>query len=191
MVTTKTLPDYIKSDLDILFIGINPGTRSAEVGHHYAGPSNRFWKLLNEAKLVPCVVTYQDDWRLPEWGLGLTNVVSRTTSGSSGLAKPDYVTGRAALADKVRQYRPRILALLGITLYPILFPKRLLSGERSRKRTSKSQVGLLPESFEGAKVVLLPNPSGRNAHYSYYDMLIGFRELKHVRRSLQTSSHSR
>ena len=184
MAKLNTLPDYIKPNLDIVFIGINPGTRSAEVGHHYAGHSNRFWKLINEAKLVPCVVTYKDDWRLPEWGLGLTNVVARTTASSRGLAKPDFVAGKAELAEKIRLYRPRVLALLGLTLYPILFPNHSHSGNRKREISSRAKIGLLPEPFEGAKVVLLPNPSGRNAHYSYHDMLKSFCELKHLRKSL-------
>lgn len=184
----KTLPDYIKPDLDIVFVGINPGTRSAEVGHHYAGHSNRFWKLINEAKLVPCVVTYKDDWRLPEWGLGFTNLVSRTTSGSGDLIKPDFVSGKIELESKIRRYRPRILALLGLTLYPILFSKHSMSNDRKREGSPRAKIGLLPEPFEGAKVVLLPNPSGRNAHYTYQDMLKGFCELKDLRKSLQVSA---
>ena len=187
MKQPHTLPDYIKYDLDIVFIGINPGVRSAEVGHHYAGHSNRFWKLLNEAKLIPCVATYEDDWRLPEWGLGLTNLVSRTTSSSGDLAKSDYAIGQAELAKKIRLYRPRILALLGLTLYPFLFPNPLLTRKSKRGNARIAKMGLLPELFEGAKVVVLPNPSGRNAHYSYHDMLKGFFELKYLRDSLQVS----
>ena len=185
MEKSKPLPDYIKSELDIVFIGINPGVRSAEVGHHYAGHSNRFWKLLNEAKLVPCVVTYHDDWRLLEWGLGFTNLVSRTTSGSGDLIKPDFVSGKIELEHKIRCYRPRIIALLGLTLYPILFPNQSLAGKCYTDKSHRKKIGLLPERFEGARVILLPNPSGRNAHYSYQDMLHGFCELKHLRESLQ------
>ncbi len=184
MASHQTLPDYIKPGLDILFIGINPGVRSAEVGHHYAGHSNRFWKLLNEAELVPSIVTYHDDWRLPEWGVGLTNIVSKTTPGSGGLIKSDYVAGRAALVGKIQQYRPRILALLGITLYPILFAHGSLHDNHPGEKSRKVKIGLLSNSFEGAKVMLLPNPSGRNAHYSYQDMLKGYRELHRIRKSL-------
>ncbi|GJL63787.1 MAG: mismatch-specific DNA-glycosylase [Nitrospirales bacterium] len=178
------LPDYIKPDLEILFVGINPGTKSAEVGHHYAGHSNRFWKLLHEAGLVPCPVTYKDDWRLPDWGLGLTNIVARTTSGSGDLTKSDYIAGRAIFVEKVRRYCPRIIALLGVTLYPVVFPKDMRSGHRWKQASIKSQVGLAPELLEGAHVMVLPNPSGRNAHYSYHDMLESFSELNRVRKEL-------
>ncbi len=66
MKSTQLLPDHIRPDVQILFVGINPGLRSAEVGHHYAGHSNRFWKLLYASKCVPIPLTYHDDWRLPD-----------------------------------------------------------------------------------------------------------------------------
>ncbi len=187
MDNDQSLPDYIKPGLDILFIGINPGIRSATVGHHFAGHSNRFWKLLNEVTLVPHEVTYQDDAQLTKWGLGFTNMVSRTTKGSRNIGKPDYIVGREDLVAKVRRFQPRILAILGISLYPILFPNRRLSTQKSRVDSPRPSIGLLPESFEGARVVLLPNPSGRNAHYSYQQMVNGFYELKEVRRRLKES----
>ncbi|GJL51032.1 MAG: mismatch-specific DNA-glycosylase [Nitrospirales bacterium] len=176
-----TLPDHIKPGLEILFVGINPGTKSAKVGHHYAGHSNRFWKLLNEANFVPYPVTYHDDWRLPEWGLGLTNIVARTTPGSSVLKKGEYAEGRALFVEKVRRYRPRIIALLGVTLYPVVFPPHADSGACRQRTSSRSRVGFAPELLEGAQVMVLPNPSGRNAHYSYHDMLKNFIELNRVR----------
>ena len=70
------LPDYLAPGLSILFVGINPGLRSSEVGHHYAGHSNRFWKLLFDAGLVPDRMTCQDDWRLLDYGYGLTNLIA-------------------------------------------------------------------------------------------------------------------
>ncbi|GJL66729.1 MAG: mismatch-specific DNA-glycosylase [Nitrospirales bacterium] len=184
MVMKFMLPDYIQPDLEILFVGINPGTKSSEVGHHYAGHSNRFWKLLNEAQLVPCPVTYRDDWRLPGWGLGLTNIVARTTISSGDLSKADYAAGRTVFVEKVRRYCPRIIALLGITLYPVVFPREMSSGHRLRHPSAKAQVGFVPELLEGARVMVLPNPSGRNAHYSYQEMLERFVVLNRVRKEL-------
>lgn len=164
-----SLPDRLAPDLNILFVGINPGLRSAAVGHHYAGHSNRFWKLLYEAALVPEPLTYRDDERLLEWGLGLTNLVARPTAGMESLTAEDYATGRSALMDTVRRFRPRVVALLGITLFPILFP--LESRQRGRKP------GLQPVSLYDSRIVLLPNPSGRNAAYSYPCLLHAFRAL--------------
>src|SRR5688500_15677242 len=73
------LRDRIRADVRVLFVGINPGVRSALTGHHFAGPSNRFWKLLGQAGLVSEPLTYLDDQRLPEWGYGVTNIVPRPT----------------------------------------------------------------------------------------------------------------
>lgn len=169
MTTRSTLPDHIRPGLKILFVGINPGLRSATLGHHYAGASNRFWKLLYEANLVPERLSYRDDARLPEWGLGLTNVVHRATAGINDLTPEDYTTGRLILLRKVRRYRPRVVALLGITLYPILFPLE-------PKQTGRTP-GLQSVMLHASRIVLLPNPSGRNASYSYQAMLNAFRTL--------------
>ena len=69
-----------------MFVGINPGMRSAATGHHFAGFSNRFWKLLFEAGLVPEPLTFADDGRLTEFGYGMTNLVARATPGIGDLA---------------------------------------------------------------------------------------------------------
>ena len=171
------LPDYINPGVKVLFVGINPGLRSATVGHHFAGYSNRLWKLLRESHLVPEPLTYQDDWRLPQWGIGLTNIVSRPTSGSNELTPKDYQKGRARLATKIREYRISVVALLGVTLFPMLFPPNPSQRSRSRQKPAKPQLGLQAQTFAGAKVFLLPNPSGRNAHYSYSVMLGCFKKL--------------
>ena len=171
------LPDYINPGVTVLFVGINPGLRSATVGHHFAGYSNRFWKLLSESKLVPLTLTYQDDWRLPQWGVGLTNIVSRPTSGSNDLTPKDYKIGRARLAAKIRKNRISIIALLGVTIYPVLFPRLPNRGHQTVQKPEKARIGLQPQTFAGARVFVLPNPSGRNAHYSYVDMLSYFKKL--------------
>ena len=128
------LPDYINPGVTVLFVGINPGLRSATVGHHFAGYSNRFWKLLSESKLVPLTLTYQDDWRLPQWGVGLTNIVSRPTSGSNDLTPKDYKIGRARLAAKIRKNRISIITLLGVTIYPVLFPRLPNRGHQTEQK---------------------------------------------------------
>ena len=188
----KELPDYINSEVKVLFVGINPGLRSAKVGHHFAGHSNRFWKLLNQSRLVPEPLTYQDDWRLPEWGIGLTNVVPRPTSGSNALTPKDYQSGRKQLAAKIRKYQISIIAVLGITLCPILFPPTPRRGSQSEQKPLKPELGFQPETFAGARVFLVPNPSGRNAHYSYDEMLHCFRNLtKSVRKGEEKTSKAK
>src|SRR2546425_5169260 len=160
------LPDRIRPGLRVLFVGINPGIRSSTVGHHFAGFSNRFWRLLYDSGLVPRPVGWKDDRRLPEWGFGITNLVPRPTRGIDELRPQEYSAGRRALFAKVRRHRPRVVALVGITIYRELFPAppRVLPG-------------LSKETIEGVPVFVLPNPSGRNATLSYDEMLSGFRSL--------------
>src|SRR5687767_1321999 len=118
------LRDRVAPGLRVLFVGINPGVRSAVTGHHFAGYSNRFWKLLYESRLVPEPVTYEDDDRLPEFGFGITNIVARATPGIDTLLPGEYVEGRVKLRRKVLRYRPAIVAMVGVTVFRAMFPER-------------------------------------------------------------------
>jgi len=170
-LSRQRLIDHIKPGVRILFVGINPGLRSAATGHHFAGYSNRFWRLVFESKLAPEQLTHQDDWRLPEWGLGLTNIVQRPSAGISGLKPRDYVAGRKRLVATVKRYRPHVVALLGVTIYRTVFPEY---------RVGRISLGLQPKTLADRPVFVLPNPSGRNAHYSYRTMLTAFRSLRYA-----------
>ena len=108
----------------MLFVGINPGVRSSLTGHHFAGFSNRFWKLLYESRLVPEPITFTDDDRLPEWGYGITNIVPRPTPGIDTLRPEEYVAGRARLRAKVRRFKPAVVAMVGVTVFRAMFPER-------------------------------------------------------------------
>ena len=156
-----------------LFVGINPGVRSSLTGHHFAGYSNRFWKLLFESGLVPEPIGYADDRRLPEWGFGITNIVARPTPGIDTLRPEEYVAGRVTLLRKVRRYRPRIVALVGVTVFRAMFPDR----------KDAVRPGVQRERLGDALVFVLPNPSGRNANYSYAEMLAAFRALRRALRA--------
>jgi TDG/mug DNA glycosylase family protein len=152
----------------VLFVGINPGVRSALTGHHFAGYSNRFWTLLFRSGLVPEPLTYADDDRLPEWGYGITNVVARATRGIDELRPEEYEAGRSRLLAKIRRHRPEVVALVGVTVYRALF----------RGRKGPVALGLQTERLGGTRVFLLPNPSGRNANYSLDEMLRAFTSLR-------------
>jgi len=156
----------------VLFVGINPGVRSALTGHHFAGFSNRFWKLLYEAGLVPEPITFTDDDRLPDWGFGITNIVPRATPGIDTLQPHEYVAGRKRLLDKVRRFRPRVVALVGVTVFRAMFPEH------------KGPVapGLQRQTLGESAVFVLPNTSGRNANFSYAEMLAAFRRLNRFRK---------
>ena len=154
--------------MQVLFIGINPGVRSALTGHHFAGFSNRFWKLLFESRLVPDRVTYEDDDRLPEWGYGVTNIVARCTPGIDALRPDEYVAGRKRLLAKVGKYRPRVSALVGVTVFRAMFPEH----------RGPVRLGLQPQTIGDSALFVLPNPSGRNANFSYAEMLAAFKRLR-------------
>lgn len=171
------LPDYLVPGLSILFVGINPGIRSAEVGHHFAGPSNRFWKLLFDARLIPFPMNYEEDWRLPEFGYGLTNVIARPTAGIQDLGKQDFLDGRQALLTKISTYQPALVALLGLSMARILFSAQKPGCVGQRFDRNSIQVGRQSVLLAGTPVCVLPNPSGRNAHYSYQHMKELFCEL--------------
>ncbi len=163
------LRDAIGPGTRVLLVGINPGIRSATIGHHFAGYSNRFWKLLYESGLITEPLTAEDDARLPEWGLGITNLIRRPTPGVATLRPEEYVAGLRTLRRKVRRLRPEVVAFIGVSLY------RAIAGVKGA-----IPLGEQRGTFDGARIVVLPNPSGRNAHFSYREMLAAFRELKRV-----------
>jgi TDG/mug DNA glycosylase family protein len=168
------LRDRIRPGVHVLFVGINPGVRSSLTGHHFAGFSNRFWKLLYDARLVPEPISFADDDRLPEWGYGITNLVPRPTPGIDTLERREYAAGRLTLRRKILRHRPAIVALIGVTVFRALFPER----------RDAVALGLQQERIGDSKVFVLPNPSGRNANYTYAEMLAAFRALaRHRRRS--------
>jgi len=166
------LEDRIGPGIVVLFVGINPGVRSATIGHHFAGFSNRFWKLLFEARLVPELLRAEDDQRLVEFHYGITNLVPRPTPGIDTLRPAEYVDGLESLKEKVRRWKPPVVAFVGVTLFRSIFGipagKPITLGLQRRER------------FEGARVFVLPNPSGRNANFSYAEMLQAFARLKAV-----------
>jgi TDG/mug DNA glycosylase family protein len=170
------LRDRLRPGVQVLFVGINPGVRSAQTGHHFAGFSNRFWKLLFESRLVPERFTFEDDDRLPDLGFGVTNIIARATPGIDTLRPDEYVGGRTRLIAKVRRYRPRVVALVGVTVFRAMFP-----GHQGPVR-----LGVQPQMLGDSTIVVLPNPSGRNANFSYGEMLAAFKALGRYLRKYRT-----
>jgi len=168
-VILPPLRDRIRRPVRVLLVGINPGIRSSQLGHHFAGPSNRFWKLLYESRLVPEPIGFADDHRLPEWGFGMTNLIPRPTPGIDTLRPEEYVAGAKILRRKVRRLKPEVVAFIGVTLFRSVF---------GRRAGQPVALGFQAERFEGARVFVLPNPSGRNANFSYAEMLDAFARLR-------------
>ena len=165
------LQDRIRPGLRVLFVGINPGVRSAITGHHFAGYSNRFWKLLSDSKHVPEPITCEDDVRLPEWGLGITNLIARPSPGIDDLRPAEYIEAWSLLNRKIRRYRPKVVALVGVTLYRALLP--MLDC-----KPAASALGPQRVKIHGARLFVLPNPSGRNANFTYAEMLEAYVRLR-------------
>jgi TDG/mug DNA glycosylase family protein len=164
----KRLPARLCARPRILFVGINPSLRSAEVGHHFAGQGNPFWRLLYAAKLIPGPFTYEDDAKLPACGFALTNICVRATRAASELTPDEFKTGRAQLARLITRLKPEVVAFVGVTVYRAFFGPRVTQG-----------AGPKPERIGDARVFVVPNPSGLNAAYpGFEDKLIWFKRLK-------------
>ena len=152
----------------ILFVGINPGLRSEQLGHHFAGKGNPFWRLLHAARLTPVLLDPAEDQRLAEWRIGLTNLCPRASRSAAELDKEELAAGRSALLAKIDELEPELVALVGVTLYRQVFPKA----------EGGPGAGLKPERIGGARVFVLPNPSGLNASYpGFAHKLVWFRKL--------------
>lgn len=162
----RSVPDMIATDLRVLFVGINPGLYTAAVGHHFARPGNRFWPALHAAGFTERLLSPFEESRLLEWGCGITNVVNRATVAASELSTEELVAGAARLEETVRRYRPRIVAVLGLTTYRAAFAR------------PEARLGRQPGDLAGAQVGVLPNPSGLNAHFKPADFARVFRRLR-------------
>lgn len=150
----------------MLFCGINPGLYSAATGNHFARPGNRFWPALHAAGITPRLLHPSEQLLLLDAGYGLTNLVARATAGAAELAPEEFVAGRRRLARKVRRFRPRMIAFLGLGAYRHAFG------------TPDAPLGEQGERFEGARVWVLPSPSGLNASYQLDALARLLRRLK-------------
>jgi double-stranded uracil-DNA glycosylase len=162
------LADVIGPDLDVLFCGINPGLWSAATGYNFARPGNRFWPALHRAGFTPRRLWPDEQRELLAYRLGITNLVDRATARADELTAGELAAGGAALAEKLRRYRPRYLAVLGVGAYRGAFGYR------------DAVVGPRPERLGGAHVWVLPNPSGLNAHFTPDRLTAKFAALHEV-----------
>jgi TDG/mug DNA glycosylase family protein len=157
-VPDKPVPDVVGPDLAVLFCGINPSLTSAATGHHFARPGNRFWPALHLAGLTPRRLAPAEGHELLRYGLGVTNLVDRPTRTAAELERAELRAGAAALDELVRRYRPRVLAVLGITAWRLGFDR------------PRASAGRQPERVGGAQTWAVPNPSGLNAHVQLPDL---------------------
>lgn len=162
----RRLRDVLAPGLAVVFCGINPGLYSAALGHHFARPGNRFWPALHDAGFTDRLLDPAEDRALLRYGIGVTNLVARTTAAADELAPDEIAAGAKRLAAKVRRLNPGCVAFLGVGAYRVAF------GHRA------ARIGLQPETLGGARVWALPNPSGRTAAYQRADFARLFRALR-------------
>jgi len=152
----------------VLFVGINPSLRSQQVGHHFSGPGNPFWRLLYAARIVPEELTYADDGKLGNYGIALTNLCARATRSASELGHDEIQQGTRIVLRKVARLKPAVVALVGASIYRHFCGSRAVAG-----------VGAKPETIHGARLFVLPNPSGLNANFpGFKDKLVWFERLR-------------
>jgi TDG/mug DNA glycosylase family protein len=156
-VAGQQLAPLIAPGLTLLFVGINPSLRSAEVGHHFARPGNRFYPALYAAGITPRLLSPSEDATLLEHGIGVTNIAERPTRAADELTRDELRDGATALDRAVRDAQPKLVAMLGLTAYKTAFERR------------QATMGLQTDTIGGRPVWVLPNPSGLNAHYKPAD----------------------
>ena len=165
----RTIPDVLPAlgaYFAVLFCGINPGLYSAATGWHFARPGNRFWPALHLSGFTPRLLAPREQGLLPALGLGITNLVARATAQAAELHNAELRAGREHLAALVDQYRPRVVAIAGVTAYRTAFGQ------------PKAGNGPQPDRLGDARLWVLPNPSGLNAHFSLPAITAAFRELR-------------
>jgi TDG/mug DNA glycosylase family protein len=162
------LRDILTPNPRVLFVGINPSLRSEQVGHHFASPGNPFWKLLSASRLIPEPLTCAEDKRLIEFGMALTNLCARASRSAAELTREEIVAGKGILAKKIKRIGPEVVAFVGLSIYRDYFGK-----------TGSPGAGAKDETIAGARVFVLPNPSGLNASFpGFKHKLIWFEKLR-------------
>jgi double-stranded uracil-DNA glycosylase len=169
----KSIPDVIAPGLRVLFCGINPGLYSGATGHHFARPGNRFWPALYAAGFTERLLAPYEEQELLPHGYGITNVVNRATATAAELSAAELLAGGQRLLATAQRYRPRCIAVLGVTAYRAAFGR------------PKAGFGRQDERIAEAIVWVLPNPSGLNAHYTPADLARVFGEFRQ-----QTKAHA-
>lgn len=161
-----TVPDLVAPGLRVLLCGINPGLMSAAIGHHFGNPANRLWPALHLAGFTPRRLHPTESHELLSYGVGITNLVARATATAAELTAAEIRAGVGPLTALVSSYTPAWVAFLGLTSYRTAFGR------------PKAVVGPQDETLAGARIWLLPNTSGLNAHYQLPDLAAAFAELR-------------
>ena len=164
--TSTALPDLMATQLAVVFCGINPGLMAAATGHHFVGPTNRFWRVIHLAGFTPDEIRPEDDRQILRYHCGLTTVVSRPTASADQLAPEEFASAAAEFRRKIEHYAPRFVAFLGKAAYAALSGHREVSWGRQA------------DLMGGAIVWVLPNPSGRNRSFRLDRLVAAYQQLR-------------
>jgi TDG/mug DNA glycosylase family protein len=166
----RTIPDVLPEPgtvpFEVLFCGINPSLYSAATGWHFARPGNRFWPALHLSGFTDRQLAPREQHLLAAKGLGITNLAARATAQASELTDAELSQGGERLAELVRERKPGTVAILGVTAYRMSFCDK------------KAQIGDQQRTLAGAKLWILPNPSGLNAHWTLETIAAEFEALR-------------
>jgi len=174
----RTLPDYLRRNLDLIFIGINPGLYSVERGHYFARSTSRFWRAFSASKLsapirdalmIERLLPVHDEI-LPRFGIGLTDVVKRPSANAADLSPKDFQKWAPVLLEKLRRYRPRVACFHGLTAYRPFAAIALHSDHRP-------VLGPQPHVIGSTRIYVVPNPSPANAHFTPADQAAWYDKL--------------
>ena len=175
----KTLPDYLAPGLDIVFVGLNPGLTSAQAGHYFAAPRNRFWPAINASGLLREPLDAGTDHRVLDQGMGLTDVVKRPSGGASDLRAADFRRWAPVLKEKLERLQPLIVCFHGATAYRSYL--KYAEGVEERP-----ELGIQTRTIGSSKVFMVPNPSPANAAFSLDTLVYWYRRLKDTRDELRS-----
>jgi TDG/mug DNA glycosylase family protein len=170
----ETLPDYLNTGLDLVFVGLNPGLQSARARHYFASPRNRFWRAANQAGIFDPPLCADEDYRALEQGIGFTDVVKRASGGASDLRAVDFRRWAPVLEEKLERYRPRIVCFHGLVAY-----RNFL--KYGQGVTTRPELGQQHRAIGVSKVFLAPNPSPANAAFSLDDLAAWYTRLRAFR----------
>src|SRR5688572_18510438 len=203
VTTTQDVPDHLAPGLKLVIVGINPGLRSGATGHHYAYAGNHFWPLLYASGLLPEPLTFAEDARVLEYGIGLTNLCDRTSREANELSREEMAAGAASLRAKLELYRPAVVCFNGMGIYEAFVPQlrtndlsqdgvgamsrvatRAATGAVTREpgapRRTRITPGLQPETLGETLMYVVPSSSGRTAAYTRQAKLAYYEKLREL-----------
>jgi TDG/mug DNA glycosylase family protein len=175
----RTLPDYLAPDLELVFVGINPGLYAVQQGHYFARRTNRFWPAFSRSHLSAPIrsalrrdeLRREDDSALLVFGIGFTDVVKLPSRNASDLLPVHFQQWAPRLLARLERYHPRVACFHGVTA----FGNFAVHGLAERK--AKWELGPQTRTAGRTRLFVVPNPSPANAHFTPSDQTVWYDRL--------------